>query len=226
MKKAVILLSGGLDSTTCLALAKAQGYECYALSFSYGQRHSAELLAAERIARHFAVVSHKIVNLDTELFAGSALTTDTVAVPLYEQSEEIPVTYVPARNTIFLAMALGFAESIGARDLFIGASSIDYSHYPDCRPEFIAAFQTLANLATKAGAEGSLFTVHAPLQHLSKLQTIELGLELGVDYSMTVSCYQANDQGEACGTCDSCTFRKKGFLAAQIADPTVYKDRY
>lgn len=225
MKKAVILLSGGLDSTTCLALAKSQGYQCHALSFSYGQRHSAELLAAERIARHFAVASHKIVTLDTELFAGSALTNESIAVPQFQPSEEIPVTYVPARNTIFLAMALGFAESLGARDLFIGASSIDYSQYPDCRPEFISAFQSLANLATKAGIEGDLFTIHAPLQFLNKLQTIELGLQLGVDYSMTVSCYQANDKGEACGECDSCTFRKKGFLTANILDPTLYQNK-
>lgn len=223
MKKAVILLSGGLDSTTCLAYAKSQGYECYALSFDYGQRHSAELLAAKRIAQHFAVSAHKIVILDTDLFAGSALTDKTIAVPQFQVSDDIPVTYVPARNTIFLAMALGFAESIGAHDLFIGASSIDYSQYPDCRPEFIAAFQQLANLATKAGVEGELFTVHAPLQFLNKVQTIELGLSLGVDYSMTVSCYQANEQGQACGECDSCAFRKKGFALAHSVDPTLYK---
>ncbi|MGL6030437.1 MAG: 7-cyano-7-deazaguanine synthase QueC [Legionella sp.] len=223
MKKAVILLSGGLDSTTCLAYAKSQGYECYALSFDYGQRHSAELLAAKRIAQHFAVSAHKIVILDTDLFAGSALTDKTIAVPQFQVSDDIPVTYVPARNTIFLAMALGFAESIGAHDLFIGASSIDYSQYPDCRPEFIAAFQQLANLATKAGVEGELFTVHAPLQFLNKVQTIELGLSLGVDYSMTVSCYQANEQGQACGECDSCAFRKKGFAQAHSVDPTLYK---
>lgn len=223
MKKAVILLSGGLDSTTCLAYAKSQGYECYALSFDYGQRHSAELLAAKRIAQHFAVSAHKIVTLDTDLFAGSALTDKTIAVPQFQASDDIPVTYVPARNTIFLAMALGFAESIGAYDLFIGASSIDYSQYPDCRPEFIAAFQQLANLATKAGVEGELFTVHAPLQLLNKVQTIELGLSLGVDYSMTVSCYQANEQGQACGECDSCAFRKKGFAQAHSVDPTLYK---
>lgn len=223
MKKAVILLSGGLDSTTCLAYAKSQGYECYALSFDYGQRHSAELLAAKRIAQHFAVSAHKIVILDTDLFAGSALTDKTIAVPQFQASDDIPVTYVPARNTIFLAMALGFAESIGAHDLFIGASSIDYSQYPDCRPEFIAAFQQLANLATKAGVEGELFTVHAPLQFLNKVQTIELGLSLGVDYSMTVSCYQANEQGQACGECDSCAFRKKGFAQAHSVDPTLYK---
>lgn len=223
MKKAVILLSGGLDSTTCLALAKSQGYACYALSFSYGQRHSAELLAATRIAEDMGVVLHKITQLDVGLFAGSALTDYDIAVPDHKDGTEIPVTYVPARNTIFLAMALGFAESIGARDLFIGASSIDYSHYPDCRPEFIQAFQQLANLATKAGAEGDGFTIHAPLQYLSKVQTIELGMRLGVKYQLTVSCYQANEEGAACGSCDSCVLRQRGFEAAGVNDPTVYK---
>lgn len=223
MKKAVVLLSGGLDSTTCLALAKAQGFACYAMSFSYGQRHTAELIAATRIAQRYAVTEHKIVTLDTQLFRNSALTDATMAVPDFQENVEIPVTYVPARNTIFLSMALGFAESIGARDIYIGASSVDYSHYPDCRPEFIAAFQTLANLATKAGVSGDPFTIHAPLQHLSKVKTIELGLSLGVDYSLTVSCYQANDAGEACGQCDSCTFRKRGFANAGVADPTLYK---
>lgn len=223
MKKAVVLLSGGLDSTTCLALAKSQGFDCYAISFSYGQRHTAELLAAERIAQHYHIAEHKIVLLDTGLFRNSALTDATIDVPTYQESTEIPVTYVPARNTIFLSMALGFAESIDARDIFIGASSIDFSHYPDCRPEFIAAFQTLANLATKAGVTGDQFTIHAPLQHLSKVKTIELGMSLGVDYSLTVSCYQANDAGEACGECDSCTFRKNGFSGAEVADPTLYR---
>ena len=223
MKKAVVLLSGGLDSTTCLALAKSQGFDCYAISFSYGQRHTAELLAAERIARHYHITEHKIVTLDTGLFRNSALTDATIDVPTFQESTEIPVTYVPARNTIFLSMALGFAESIEARDIFIGASSIDFSHYPDCRPEFIAAFQTLANLATKAGATGDQFTLHAPLQYLSKVKTIELGMSLGVDYSLTVSCYQANDAGEACGECDSCTFRKNGFLGANVVDPTLYR---
>ncbi len=222
MKKAVILLSGGLDSTTCLALAKSKGYLCYAVSFAYGQRHSSELISAQRIAKHFGVVEHKIVTLDIGLFGGSALTDQTIQVPDYEESTEIPVTYVPARNTIFLSMALGFAESIGARDLFIGASSVDYSHYPDCRPEFIQSFQSLANCATKAGVEGDLFTIHAPLQYLSKVQTIQLGVELGVDYGLTVSCYQANEAGAACGHCDSCSFRKKGFHNAGLNDPTLY----
>jgi 7-cyano-7-deazaguanine synthase len=223
MKKAVVLLSGGLDSTTCLALAASQGFSCYAISFSYGQRHSAELLAAQRIAKHYKVVEHKIVTLDTELFRNSALTDTKLEVPTYQESTNIPLTYVPARNTIFLAMALGFAESIDARAIYIGASSVDYSHYPDCRPEFIDAFQTLANLATKAGVSGDSFTIHAPLQHLSKMQTIQLGDSLGVDYSLTVSCYQANDAGEACGQCDSCTFRKRGFISAEIEDPTLYR---
>lgn len=224
MKKAVVLLSGGLDSTTCLALAKSQGFDCHAISFSYGQRHTAELLAATRIAHHYQVASHKIVNLDTDLFRNSALTDASLNVPDFQESTDIPVTYVPARNTIFLSMALGFAESIGARDIYIGASSIDYSHYPDCRPEFVASFQTLANLATKAGVNGDSFTIHAPLQHLSKVKTIELGLGLGVDYSLTVSCYQANDAGQACGNCDSCTFRKRGFSGANVSDPTRYQE--
>jgi len=223
MKKAVILLSGGLDSTTCLALAKSKGFECYAISFAYGQRHTTELLAAARIAKHYHVVEHKIVDLDTELFRNCALTDASMEVPDFNESTEIPSTYVPARNTIFLSMALGFAESIDARDIYIGASSVDYSHYPDCRPEFIAAFQTLANLATKAGVSGDPFTIHAPLQHLSKVKTIELGLGLNVDYGMTVSCYQANEAGAACGQCDSCTFRMRGFSGAGVADPTLYQ---
>ncbi|WP_392538317.1 7-cyano-7-deazaguanine synthase QueC [Legionella sp. 227] len=223
MKKAVVLLSGGLDSTTCLALATSKGFSCYALSFAYGQRHSAELLAAQRIAQHYKVAKHHIVTLDAELFRNSALTDSNMEVPAFQEGSEIPVTYVPARNTIFLSMALGLAESIGARDIFIGASSVDYSHYPDCRPEFIDAFQTLANLATKAGVTGDHFSIHAPLQHLSKVQTIQLGTSLGVDYSLTVSCYQANDAGEACGECDSCTFRQRGFIGAGVADPTLYR---
>jgi 7-cyano-7-deazaguanine synthase len=221
MKKAVILFSGGLDSTTCLALAKSQNYECFGLSFAYGQRHTAELLAAANISQQMEV-EHKIVTLDVDLFAGSALTDKSIEVPDFKESEVIPVTYVPARNTIFLSMALGFAESIGARDIFIGVSSIDYSHYPDCRAEFVQAFQQLANLATKAGVEGDSFTVHTPLQYLSKVQTIQLGMQLGVQYALTVSCYKANEKGEACGYCDSCTFRKSGFSGAKVDDPTRY----
>lgn len=224
MKKAVVLLSGGLDSSTCLAIAKAEGFTCFALSFIYGQRHTAELRAAERIAQKMNAAQHKTVLIDTTLFAGSALTDQSIAVPQFSGGTEIPVTYVPARNTIFLAMALGYAESIGARDIFIGASSIDYSHYPDCRAEFISAFQNMANLATKAGVSGYPFTIHAPLQHLNKIQTIQLGHSLNVDYSLTVSCYEANELGEACGQCDSCTFRKRGFIGAKIADPTLYKN--
>lgn len=222
MKKAVVLLSGGLDSTTCLALAKSQGYECYALSFSYEQRHAIELNAAMNIAQHMDAIEHKIVNLDVSLFQGSALTDQNLQVPAYNDSTEIPITYVPARNTIFLSIALAYAESIGARDIFIGASSVDFSHYPDCRPEFIQAFQTLANLATKAGVEGDHITIHAPLQFLSKAQTIEMGTKLGVDYRLTLSCYQANDIGEACGECDSCMFRKRGFASVGLSDPTRY----
>jgi len=222
MKKAVVLLSGGLDSSTCLALAKSQGYECHSLSFSYQQRHSVELEAAQRIAKVMGVAEHKIVDLDVRLFAGSALTDHQIEVPDFQESSEIPLTYVPARNTIFLSMALGFAESMGARDIFIGVSSIDYSHYPDCRPEFIEAFQAVANLGTKAAVQGEPFALHAPLQYLTKAETIVLGSSLGVDYSLTVSCYQANEAGQACGQCDSCTFRKRGFLEAGVEDPTLY----
>lgn len=222
MKKAVVLLSGGLDSTTCLALAKAEGFVCYALSFAYGQRHSVELAAAQRVANHFAVAEHRVVNLDMGQFGGSALTDESIQVPNYTGSKEIPITYVPARNTVFLANALSYAEAIGARDLFIGVSAVDYSGYPDCRPEFIAAFEALANLATKAGVENDPFSLHAPLLHLSKAETILTGIRLGVDYSLTLSCYQASESGKACGRCDSCTLRHRGFEAAGITDPTQY----
>lgn len=222
MKKAVVLLSGGLDSTTCLAIARSQGFVCHALSFSYGQRHSVELAAAKRVASHFGVERHHVINLDTHVFQGSALTDATLEVPDYEESTAIPVTYVPARNIIFLAMALGYAESIQAEDLFIGVSSVDYSHYPDCRAEFIEAFNRMAQIGTKTGAEGGTITIHAPLQHLNKVDTIKKGLSLGVDYGLTVSCYQANELGEACGSCDSCTFRHRGFEGAGVADPTRY----
>lgn len=222
MKKAVILLSGGLDSATCLAIAKSEGFICYALSFSYGQRHVIELAAAKRVAQQIGVESHHIMALDTQLFGGSALTNLAMDVPSFKNTETIPLTYVPARNTLFLSMALAFAESIQARAIFIGASSVDYSHYPDCRPEFIQAFQTLANLATKAGVDGDLIRIHAPLQHWSKAETIRCGIALGVDYALTVSCYQANDKGEACGQCDSCTFRRRGFIGAGVVDPTAY----
>lgn len=223
MKKAVILLSGGLDSATCLALAKEQGFACHALSFKYGQRHSVELTAATRVANHLQAEEHRIVNIDIGLFGGSALTDKSIDVPEFDGGGTIPVTYVPARNTIFLAMALAYAESVDARDIFIGASSIDYSGYPDCRPEFMNAFEQVANLATKAGVSGDKFKIHAPLQLLTKAETILTGIRLGVDYALTVSCYQATEQGEACGFCDSCAFRKQGFSSAGLSDPTRYK---
>jgi 7-cyano-7-deazaguanine synthase len=225
MKKAVVLFSGGLDSSTVLAFAKSQGFDCYPISFHYGQRHSAELMAAKRVAESFGIQHHKIIALPKGAMSASALTDDTIDVPDYQEetTKEIPVTYVPARNTIFLAFALGYAESIGAHDLFLGVSHVDYSGYPDCRPEFIKAFETLANLATKDGVEGKKYTIHAPLLELSKAETIKLGLKNGVDYSLTVSCYQADpNTGAACGKCDSCTYRKKGFAEAGMEDPTLY----
>ena len=222
MKKAVILLSGGLDSTTCLAIAQRDGFTCYCLSFAYGQRHAHELDAAKRIAEHMGVVEHRIVKLDIGQFGASALTEKTIAVPEHQDTTDIPVTYVPARNTVFLAIALGFAEAIGAYDIFIGANAVDYSHYPDCRPEFIAAFQTLANLATKVGSEGTPITIQAPLMHLSKAAIIQAGTALGVNYGLTVSCYQLRDDFTACGHCSSCVLRQQGFTAANIPDPTRY----
>jgi 7-cyano-7-deazaguanine synthase len=221
MKKAVVLFSGGLDSTTCLAIAKSQGFEVHAISFNYGQRHNSELEAAKRVAKHFGV-KHNIVDLPVSQFQGSSLTDENQTVPDYDGSSEIPSTYVPARNTIFLAYALAWAEVLGANDIFIGVNAIDYSGYPDCRPEYIQAFQTLANLATKAGVTEGNIRIQTPLGMLSKADTIKIGLELGVDYQMTVSCYQANEKGHGCGKCDSCTFRKKGFTEAQVADPTMY----
>ncbi len=221
MKKAVILFSGGLDSTTCLALAKSQGFDCYAMSFQYGQKHHSELDAAKRIAAHFGV-THKIINIPISDFGQSALTDNHLQVPNYTGNNEIPITYVPARNTIFLSFALAWAEVLQANDIFIGVSSIDFSGYPDCRPEFIQTFQKLANLATKIGVEDGNIKIHAPLSTLSKAETIQLGLSLGVDYAMTVSCYRANTHGHACGQCDSCMLRKKGFTDAQVQDATVY----
>lgn len=220
-KKAVILLSGGLDSATVLAMARAEGYACYTMSFDYGQRHRAELQAAERVARQLGAVEHKVVGIDLNGIGGSALTDNSIAVP-EEPCEGIPVTYVPARNTLFLSLALGWAEVLGARDIFIGVNAVDYSGYPDCRPEFIAAFECLANLATKAGVEGEGFRIQAPLQYLSKAQIVEAGLARGVDFALTVSCYQADADGRACGRCDSCRLRAEGFHAAGIADPTRY----
>lgn len=218
-KKAVILFSGGLDSTTCLAIAKSQGFDCYALSFCYGQKHSSEIDVAKRIAKAANVVEHKIVTLD---LGGSALTDADQHVEDFKGDGVIPTTYVPARNTVFLSVALGWAEVIGAFDIFIGANVMDYSGYPDCRPEFLRAFEKLADLATKAGVEGAHYRVNAPLLHLTKADIVKEGLRLGVDYSATVSCYRADQEGRACGTCDSCTYRKKGFAEAGIVDPTRY----
>jgi len=221
-KKAIVLLSGGLDSITVLALAKKQGFKCYSLSFDYGQRHNAELVAATKIAAGYQVEDHKIIKLGLSSIGGSALTDEHIAVPSTPQ-EGIPVTYVPARNTIFLSFALGWAEVLNLTDIFIGVNAVDYSGYPDCRPEFIKAFQQLANLATKAGVEGEHFTIHAPLIALSKAEIIKKGVELGVDYQLTVSCYSADEQGRACQVCDACRLRKAGFAEAGIKDPTQYQ---
>lgn len=219
---AVVLLSGGLDSATVLAIARDQGYQCHALSFDYGQRHDAELQAAGRVARQLGVAQHKVLQLGLDEIGGSALTDSQIAVP-ETPGEGIPVTYVPARNTVFLALALGWAEVLGARDIFIGVNAVDYSGYPDCRSKFIAAFEQLANLATKAGVAGDRFHIRAPLIHMSKAQIIGTGVALGVDYSLTVSCYQADAQGCACGRCDSCRLRAEGFAAAGVSDPTCYR---
>ena len=221
-RNAVVLLSGGLDSSTVLAIARAEGYRPYALSVAYGQRHDAELAAAARVARALGAVEHRVARVDLGIFGGSALTDEAIAVP-ETPTEGIPVTYVPARNTVLLSVALAWAEVLGAHDLFIGVNAVDYSGYPDCRPEFIAAFEALANVATKAGVEGARFRVHAPLMHLSKAEIIRRGLELGVDYALTVSCYQADEEGRACGRCDACRLRAQGFAAAGVPDPTRYR---
>lgn len=225
---AVILFSGGLDSTTVLALAKDLGYTPYALSVGYGQRHSSELAAAKYIAKQIGVARHEVVNLDLTRFGGSALTDLSIDVPISPgNDQEIPITYVPARNTILLSLALGWAESLGGLDIFYGANAVDYSGYPDCRPEYVASFENMANLATKAGVEAvndsNRFRVHAPIINLTKAEIIRLGSTLGVDYSQTVSCYKANDLGEACGECDSCRLRKAGFDKAKLTDPTRYQ---
>ena len=222
-KKAVVLLSGGLDSATALALARAQGFACYALSFDYGQRHATELNAARQVAAAMGVLEHKVLPLSLDAIGGSALTDSAIEVP-EQGGEGIPVTYVPARNTVFLSLALGWAEVLGARDLFVGVNAVDYSGYPDCRPEYIQAFEKLANLATKAGVEGEHFQVHAPLIEMTKAEIIRQGNRLGVDYALTVSCYQADEQGRACGRCDSCRFRAQGFAEAGVPDPTRYRD--
>ncbi|MEQ9463997.1 MAG: 7-cyano-7-deazaguanine synthase QueC [Haliea sp.] len=221
-RRAVILVSGGLDSTTVLAMARAQGYQCFTLSFDYGQRHRAELVAAERASAALGDVEHKVVTLNLDSIGGSALTDMAIAVP-EEETPGIPVTYVPARNTVFLSIALGWAEVLGASDIFIGVNAVDYSGYPDCRPEYIAAFENMANLATRAGVEGQKLTIHTPLMQLSKGDIIRAGTALGVDYALTVSCYQATEQGLACGKCDSCRLRREGFQQAGVTDPTRYR---
>ncbi len=221
-KKAIVLLSGGLDSITVLAQVKKQGYICYALSFNYGQRHNAELNAADEIAKYYQVVEHKVINLGFGSIGGSALTDDHIAVPSKPQ-DGIPVTYVPARNTVFLSFALGWAEVLGAYDIFIGVNAVDYSGYPDCRPAFIKAFQALANLATKAGVEGAEIKIHAPLIAMSKAEIIQQGIALNIDYKKTVSCYAADKEGRACSVCEACRLRKAGFTDAGIEDPTYYQ---
>jgi 7-cyano-7-deazaguanine synthase len=220
--RAVVLLSGGLDSATTLAIARDTGFDCYCLSLDYGQRHGVELDAAARVAKALGAREHRVLRLALSEFGGSALTDSTIAVPVDGVQSGIPVTYVPARNTIMLSLALAWAEVLGSRDIFVGVNAVDYSGYPDCRPEFIAAFETMANLATKAGVEGARLSIHAPLIALTKAEIIRLGSTLGVDYGTTVSCYQADEQGRACGVCDSCRLRKEGFAAANIPDPTPY----
>jgi 7-cyano-7-deazaguanine synthase len=220
---AVVLLSGGLDSATCLAIARAEGFACHALSFAYGQRHEIELRAAEQVARELGAAQHRVMHIDLAAFGGSALTDRHLAVP-ESPSSGIPITYVPARNTVFLSFALAWSEVLGAHDIFIGVNAVDYSGYPDCRPEFVQAFETMANLATREGVEGAeRLRVRTPLIHLSKADIIRRGLVLGVDYSHTVSCYQADQDGQACGKCDSCRLRSAGFAVAGVPDPTRYR---
>lgn len=220
--RAVILLSGGLDSATVLAIAKDQGYQCYALSFNYGQRHAVELTAAAKIARALGVIEHKIIDLDLTQIGGSALTDKNIEIPM-SPTEGIPITYVPARNTIFLSYALAWAEVLHINDIFIGVNAVDYSGYPDCRSEYIQAYEHMANLATKSGVEGAKLSIHTPLIDLSKADIILRGIELNVDYALTISCYQVDEDGGACSVCDSCRFRKEGFENAGIPDPTYYK---
>ncbi|HEY2395407.1 MAG TPA: 7-cyano-7-deazaguanine synthase QueC [Rudaea sp.] len=220
-KRAVVLVSGGMDSAVTLAIARERGFGCHALSVAYGQRHVSELVAAERAARTLGAIEHKVVNVDLRSIGGSALTTDAIAVP-EQASSGIPVTYVPARNTIMLSIALGWAEVLGANDIFCGVNAVDYSGYPDCRPEFIAAFQQLANLATQVGVEGATLHVHAPLIRLGKADIVREGLRLGVDFAATVSCYQADSDGRACGKCDACRLRAQGFADSRVPDPTRY----
>jgi len=221
MKRAVVLLSGGLDSATVLAMARAQGFECFALSVDYGQRHHAELAAAKRVAQTLGAREHRVVSIDLTGFGGSALTDSSIAVPEHASSG-IPITYVPARNTIMLSLALAWAEVLHAQDIFFGVNAVDYSGYPDCRPEYVASFEHMANLATQAAVEGKPLTLHAPLLHLTKAEIIQQGVRLGVDYALTVSCYQADEQGRACGRCDSCRLRSEGFQSAGVPDSTRY----
>jgi 7-cyano-7-deazaguanine synthase len=225
MKPAVILLSGGLDSATTLALARAEGFAAFCLSIDYGQRHNAELGAAGRVAAALGAQAHRTVHLDMNQFGGSALTDPAIAVPVAGLADGIPVTYVPARNTIMLSLALAWAEVLGSRDIFVGVNAVDYSGYPDCRPEFIRAYEHLANLATKAADEGWRLRIHAPLIEMSKADIIRRGIALGVDYGLTVSCYQADAQGRACGLCDACRLRQAGFVAAGVPDPTCYQNQ-
>lgn len=219
----MVLLSGGLDSATVLAMARAQGFDAYCLSLDYGQRHRAELVSAGRVAQALGAAGHRTISLDLRAFGGSALTDSAIDVPTGGVAEGIPVTYVPARNTIMLSLSLAWAEVLGANDIFCGVNAVDYSGYPDCRPEYIRAFEAMANLATKAAVEGAKLTVHAPLIDLSKAGIIRAGTQLGVDYALTVSCYQADDDGRACGVCDSCRLRREGFAAAGVPDPTRYR---
>ena len=223
-KKAVVLLSGGLDSTTSLAIAKSQGYDCFALSFDYGQKQKSELVAAANVAKNFSVTEHRIMKISLADIGGSALTDNNIDVPDFVESDKIPVTYVPARNTIFLSYALAWAEVLDCQDIFIGVNALDYSGYPDCRQVYIDAFETMANLATKQGVEGQQIHIQTPLISLNKAQIIQKGMLLGVDYSKTTTCYQANERGEACGVCDACEYRKLGFLEADIDDPTHYQN--
>ena|SRR3990167_767994 len=221
-KKAIILFSGGLDSTTCLAIAKSQGFDCYALSFQYGQKHSVEIERAMQLVRQMSVVEHRVLTLPIGELGGSSLTDTTLSIPDYKEGDAIPNTYVPARNTIFLSFALSFGEVVGAYDIFIGANIMDYSQYPDCRPGYLHAFETLAKFATKAGANETNFHIHAPLLKMTKAEIIKTGVALGIDYAKTISCYRADNEGRACGKCDSCTYRKKGFKEANLPDPTYY----
>ena len=222
-KKAVILLSGGLDSTTTLAIAKSQGFNCFALSFDYGQKQKSELDAAAKVAKEFNASEHRVMKISLSDIGGSALTDENIDVPDFVESDEIPITYVPARNTIFLSYALAWAEVLDCQNIFIGVNALDYSGYPDCRQEYIDAFETMANLATKQGVEGQKITIQTPLINLKKAQIIQQGTALGIDYAKTTSCYQANEKGEACGVCDACEYRKLGFQAVKIADPTRYQ---